>query len=55
MACNPAGVRTSAIYEHIQGGEDEDDVAEQFALESDEINWAISYETSRRAAAVKAA
>lgn len=37
-----------AIVEHLDGGEDEEEVAEQFDLSLDDVRWAPSYELSRR-------
>lgn len=45
------GVSTSAIVEHIDGGESENDVADQFDLGVDHVRWALAYEISRRAPA----
>ncbi len=42
------GVSTEAIVEHLDGGEDEEEVAEQFDLSLDDVRWARSYELSRR-------
>ena len=44
------GISTSAIFEHIEGGEDDEDVAAQFDLKVEEVGWARSYELSRRSA-----
>jgi len=41
-----AGVSTEAIVEHLDGGEDEADVAEQFGLELAQVRWAQAYELS---------
>lgn len=43
------GISTEAIVEHLDGGEDEEEVARQFGLELEEIQWAQSYELSRSA------
>ena len=43
-----SGISTSAIFEHIYGGEDDEDVAAQFGLEVEDVGWARSYELSRR-------
>jgi uncharacterized protein (DUF433 family) len=45
------GISTEAIVEHLDGGEDEEEVAEQFDLSIDDVRWARSYELSRRAPA----
>lgn len=42
------GISTEVIVEHLDGGEAEDEVAEQFGLTVDDVNWARSYELSRR-------
>lgn len=44
------GISTSAIFEHIDGGEDDEDVAAQFGLKVEDVGWARSYELSRRSA-----
>lgn len=44
------GISTEAIVEHLDGGEDETDVAEQFDLTVDDVRWASAYELSRRSA-----
>ena len=41
------GISTEAIVEHLEGGEDEKEVAEQFGLELAEVQWAQAYELSR--------
>lgn len=42
------GISTEVIVEHLDGGEDEEEVAEQFSLSIDDVRWARSYELSRR-------
>jgi len=42
------GISTAAIVEHLEGGEDETEIAEQFNLDVDDIRWASSYELSKR-------
>lgn len=42
-----SGISTAAIVEHVDGGESEDDVAEQFGLTLENVRWAVAYETSR--------
>jgi len=44
------GVSTEAIVEHLDGGEDEHEVAEQFGLSVDGVRWASAFELSRRSA-----
>ena len=41
------GVSTAAIFEHVDGGEAEDEVADQFDLAVESVRWAVAYETSR--------
>ena len=43
------GVSTGAIFEHLDGGESEDEVADQFDLDVGNVRWALAYETSRAA------
>ena len=43
------GVSTAAIFEHLVGGESEDEVADQFDLDVGNVRWALAYETSRAA------
>lgn len=42
------GISTEVVVEHLEGGEDEVEVAEQFGLTVDDVHWARSYELSRR-------
>ena len=42
-----AGISTTAIVEHLDGGETEIEVAEQFDLALENVRWAVAYETSR--------
>ena len=42
------GISTEAIVEHLDGGEDEADVAKQFRLELADVQWAQAYELSLR-------
>lgn len=44
-----SGISTAVIDEHVDGGEDENDVAEQFGLGVEDVRWARAYELSRRA------
>ena len=44
------GISTEAIWEHIDGGEDESYVADGFGLGLDDVRWAMAYESSVRAA-----
>lgn len=44
------GISTGAIVEHLDGDEDEDDVASQFGLTVDDVRWARAYELSRQSA-----
>jgi uncharacterized protein (DUF433 family) len=43
------GISTAAIVEHVDGGESEDEVAEQFGLSLANVRWAVAYETSSAA------
>lgn len=43
------GISTEAIVEHLEGGESDDDVADQFDLSLEDIGWARAFELSRRA------
>jgi uncharacterized protein (DUF433 family)/DNA-binding transcriptional MerR regulator len=44
------GVSTEVVWEHHDAGEDIDEIAEQFALERSDVNWALAYEHASRAA-----
>lgn len=44
------GVKTEMIWEHLDAGEDFDEVAAEFDLSVDEVRWAYAFETSLRAA-----
>lgn len=44
------GVSTDVLWEQVEAGEDVEDVAVTFDLSSDDVRWALSYETSVRAA-----
>ena len=39
------GVSTEALWEHSEGGEDPDEIAEAFDLTVDEVRWALADET----------
>lgn len=43
-----AGISTEVIVEHLDGGEDEEEVAEQFGLSLSNVRWARAYELSRQ-------
>jgi uncharacterized protein (DUF433 family) len=45
------GISTEAIWEHIEADEGIDEVADQFDLTIEDVRWAVSYESSLRAAA----
>jgi uncharacterized protein (DUF433 family) len=47
---NVKGISTEVLWEHIDAGEDFEDVAEAFDLEVSDVRWALAYETSLRAA-----
>lgn len=42
------GISTAVIHEHVEGGEDEEDVADQFGLDVADVGWARAYELSSR-------
>lgn len=42
------GISTTAIAEHLDAGEDELDVAQQYGLDVDDVRWAQAFELSRR-------
>ena len=42
------GISTEAIWEHLQADESEEEVAEQFDLELDDVRWAMAYESAPR-------
>lgn len=44
-----SGISTAAIFEHVDGGESEDEVADQFGFTLEDVRWAVAYETSRAA------
>jgi len=44
------GVSTEIIWEHVNAGEDTEEIAEAFDLAPIDVNWALAYETSVRAA-----
>lgn len=43
------GISTEILWEHIEAGDDVDDVASAFDLTRDDVRWALSYETAARA------
>ena len=43
------GISTEAIWEHDQGGEAVEEIAEAFDLDPGDVRWALAYETSARA------
>ncbi|MCY4422822.1 MAG: DUF433 domain-containing protein [Acidimicrobiaceae bacterium] len=43
------GISTLAIFEHVDGGESEEEIADQFDLTVQDVRWAVAYETSRAA------
>jgi len=47
---NVKGISTEVLWEHVDAGEDFEDVAEAFDLEVSDVRWALAYETSLRAA-----
>jgi uncharacterized protein (DUF433 family) len=44
------GISTEVLWEHVEAGEDVDEVAEGFDLSVHDVWWALAYETSLRAA-----
>jgi uncharacterized protein (DUF433 family) len=44
------GISTEVLWEHIEAGEDVEEVAEAFDLDVADVHWALAYETSTRAA-----
>ena len=45
-----AGISTDVIWEHVDAGESEDEVAADFGLSLGDVRWALSYESAHRAA-----
>jgi uncharacterized protein (DUF433 family) len=43
-----AGISTEVLWEHDQAGEDVSEIAEAFGLTTDQVWWALSYESSAR-------
>ena len=43
------GVNTEVIWEHSEGGEDDDEIADVFSLTPRDVAWALAYEKPRRA------
>ena len=44
------GIGTEALWEHVDAGEDPEETAADFGLTLSDVQWAISYESARRAA-----
>lgn len=44
------GISTEVLWEHIDGGEDPEETAHSFGLSIANVQWALSYESARRAA-----
>jgi len=44
------GISTDALWEHAQAGENADDIAGEFGIAPADVQWALAYETSARAA-----
>lgn len=44
------GISTEALWEHIDGGESVEEVADAFNLTPADVHWAVSYESAQRAA-----
>lgn len=48
---NVKGISTEALWEQVQAGEDEQDLAAAFDLEVDDVRWALAFELSLHAGA----
>jgi uncharacterized protein (DUF433 family) len=44
------GIRTGIIWEHVQAGEIDEDIADEFEIPIDAVQWAITYERAAHAA-----
>jgi uncharacterized protein (DUF433 family) len=44
------GIRTGIIWEHVQAGETDEDIAGEFEIPIDAVQWAITYERAAHAA-----
>lgn len=44
------GISTEVVWEHSEAGEDDEEIAEIFGLSASDVRWALSYESSTRAA-----
>ena len=44
------GISTETIWEHLDGGESETEIAEAFGLSSADVGWALAYELPQRSA-----
>ena len=47
---NVKGIRTEVLWEHVDAGEDIDEVADAFDLKPADVGWALAYEIPLRAA-----
>jgi uncharacterized protein (DUF433 family) len=47
---NVKGISTEVLWEHFDAGEDLDEVAQAFDLQTTDVRWALAYETSIQAA-----
>jgi len=45
------GVKTETVWEHVDAGEDPHEVASELELTTEEVYWALAYETSARSRA----
>jgi len=45
-----AGISTEVLWEHVEAGEDVDEVAEAFSVTIKDVRWALAYENAIRAA-----
>lgn len=48
---NVAGISTEVIWEHVEAGEDVEEVADAFDLTRQDVSWALAYEYATRAGA----
>jgi uncharacterized protein (DUF433 family) len=45
-----AGISTEVLWEHVEAGEDVDEVADSFGITVKDVRWALAYENAARAA-----
>jgi uncharacterized protein (DUF433 family) len=46
-----AGIKTATVWEHLQSGESEAEIAADFGMSERDVRWAAAYENSAHAAA----